>query len=435
MRRWRGLKSLVHQAVDRTVDLVGEGHESTARNVIRVTDALPSVRDPARTVDAIRRLGTRGVLGTIKVVNRAVEVVTDAGLDAVEARSGGAPSPTLVPAVPMRSDVLKTAEWIGDAGLGLVNAALGDHLHDADNGLDLGMFFRAGDHYVLSLDRATLAEALPSASPRVVLFVHGLGTTEWSWCLESAAYHGDPRASFGSLLARDLGITPIWLRYNTGRHVSTNGRALSRALEDFVDGYPVPVEELVLVGHSMGGLVVRSACHYASEHGARWLSRVRRVISLGSPHKGAPLAKLGAVLTTVLGAIDLPGTLVVSRILEGRSAGIKDLRHGALVDEDWLGRDPDALDAKGASEIPLLPGVAYSFLSATVTRDPEHPLGRLIGDLLVRIPSSEGLAVEKRAFAIETERFGGVMHHQLQNHPAVYDVVRAAIERGHSTPP
>ncbi len=432
MRRWRGLKALVHEAVDRTVDLVYEGHESTARNVLRVTDVADATREPARAVDAIRRLGTRGVLGTIKAVNRAVEVVTDAGLDVAEARFGQRDAPSLIRAVPLRSDVLKTADWLGDAGLGLVNAALGDHLHAKENGLDLGMSFRVGDHYVRTLDRATLVRALPAPSPRVVLFVHGLGTTEWSWVLEAQAYHGDPSATFGSLLARDVGVTPVWLRYNSGRHVSTNGRLLARELERFVDAYPIPIEELVLVGHSMGGLVVRSACHYGSESGARWVSLVRRVVSLGAPHRGAPLAKLGAVLTTVLGAIDLPGTLVTSRVLEGRSAGIKDLRHGSLVDEDWLGKDPDALDSPGAKDIALLPDVTYSFVSATITRDPEHPLGRLIGDLLVRVPSSAGPTVQSRAFPIETDHFGGVMHHELQNHPGIYEVVRDAVKNGPS---
>lgn len=429
MRRWRGLKSLVHEAIDRTVDLVGEGHESTARNVMRVTDRIEPVRAPARAVDAIRRVSTRGVLGSIKLVNRAVEAITDAGLDLVEARAREQSTPGLVPAMPMRSDVLRTAEWIGDAGLGLVNAAIGDHLKARDNGLDLGMVLRAGDAYLARLDAETVKAAIAAPSPRVVLFVHGLGTTEWSWVLEAHAYHGDPTATFGSLLARDLGVTPIWLRYNTGCHVSTNGRALSELLERFVLAYPIPIEELVLVGHSMGGLVVRSACHYGAEAGAGWVGRVRRVISLGSPHRGAPLAKLGAVLTTVLGAIDLPATLVTSRVLEGRSAGIKDLRHGWLVDEDWIGRDLDALDAGPGREIPLLPTVTYSFVSATVTRDPEHPLGRMIGDLLVRVPSStpHDAVLEEHTFPIETERFGGVMHHQLQNHPAIYEVVRRAL--------
>jgi hypothetical protein len=81
MRRWRGLKSLIHDAVDATVELVREGHESTSRTVMRVTDEVPPLREPARVVDAVRRLGTSSVLGTIKVVNRSVQVVTDLGLD------------------------------------------------------------------------------------------------------------------------------------------------------------------------------------------------------------------------------------------------------------------------------------------------------------------------------------------------------------------
>jgi pimeloyl-ACP methyl ester carboxylesterase len=230
---------------------------------------------------------------------------------------------------------------------------------------------------------------------------------------------------------------------------------LSALLAELVRVYPVPIEEIALVGHSMGGLVVRSACHYGSEHGdsggasAPWLAHVRRVFCLGSPHRGAPLEKLGNVLTGVLGAIDLPGTLIPARILEGRSAGIKDLRHGSLLDEDWAGRDPDALLDEGRREVPLLPGVAYHFVSATVTRDPEHPLGRVIGDLLVRVPSAlapgvgvsgvgatEGARSEVRSeqrFEIETQRFGGVMHHQMQNHPAIYEVLRSALARTSGT--
>ena len=174
--------------------------------------------------------------------------------------------------------------------------------------------------------------------------------------------------------------------------------------------------------------MARSACHYASLASCRWPVLVSHVFCLGSPHRGAPLEKIGNVLTRVLGAIDRPGTLVPSRILAGRSAGIKDLRHGALVDEDWLGRDPDALQNDGQQEVPLLPTVSYHFVSATVTADPEHPIGQIIGDLLVRVPSSAGPVTHSETFAVETSRFGGVMHHQLQNHPAVYQVLRRGCE-------
>ncbi len=425
-RRWRGLKALVHDGVDATTELVDVGHESTMRTVTAVTDQVEPLREPVRLLDTVRRFSTRGVLTTVRVVNRVVERVSDAALDAAAAGTAVPADEGATRAVPMRSDATATATgaWLGDAAVGLVNAVVGDHLSAQGNGLDMGMAFRVNDRYV-PLDTDSLAEAFseaaPDASPRVALFVHGLATTEWSWCLESEAYHGEPGITFGSLLERDLAFTPVYLRYNSGRHVSENGRLLAAELERFVAAYPVPIEDLTLVGHSMGGLVVRSACHYGAENGNDWTSRVRRVVCLGAPHRGAPLAKLGNVVTGVLDAIDLPGTQIGARLLAGRSAGIKDLSHGAVIDEHWLETDPDAMD-----DATLLPDARHYFMSATITDDPDHAIGRLVGDMLVREPSAAGPAVREAHFAIETSRYGGVMHHQLQNHPALYEQLRRA---------
>jgi pimeloyl-ACP methyl ester carboxylesterase len=423
LQRWRGLKALVHDTVDRVTELVGEGHESAARTVMKVAGVIEPLAGPARAVDEVRRVATQGILGTIRAVNRAVEVATDAGMDTVAAAVGTPPDG---PLVPMRSDVMKSWSWAGDAALGAVNGVLGDTLHARENGLDLGMWLRLGDAF-LPEDPEALRAALVGVGPRLAVFVHGLATTEWSWCLAAEAYHGDPAACFGALLQRDLGYTPVFARYNTGRHVSENGRLLSLALERVVAAMPEPLEEIVLFGHSMGGLVVRSACHEASVAGRPWVGLVGRVFCLGSPHHGAPLEKVGHVLTAVLGAIDTPGTRIPASILRGRSAGIKDLRHGALVDEDWRGVDVDALRGPEARDIPLLPGVRYHFVSATVTADPEHPVGQIIGDLLVRVPSATGERLDREVFPIETRRFGGVLHHELQNHPAVYAQVLAAL--------
>lgn len=448
-RQLLGLKALVHDAIDTTTELVREGNESTARGVLRgvlaVADDTSSVARAARAIDGVRRATTDGVLASVRLVNRAVEVVTDKGIEAALHVADARALPdeeSSESAVPLRSDATERAAWWSDASVALVNAAVGDYLHRASNGLDVGMALRVGDRYVEAKE-GVVGDAWRarggSPGARLALYVHGLGTSEWSWSLEAAAYHGDPTATFGSLLERDLRIAPLWLRYNTGRHISENGRALAELLEHYVAAHERevgPIEELVLVGHSMGGLVVRSACHVASVEGLAWLGRVRRVFSLGSPHAGAPLAKLGHLATRVLGAIDLPGTLIPARILEGRSAGMKDLRFGSLVDDDWLGRDPDALAEGGATSVPLLPGIRYAFVSATVTRDAGHPVGVLLGDLLVREGSALGAGltrasddvVEQRDFRIETARFGGVMHHQLQNHPAVYEILRAACD-------
>lgn len=414
-RRLRGLKALIHDAVDATTRLVDEGHESTSRAVRRVTDRLEPVAEPARGVDEVRRFATRAILATIRGVNRGVEAVTDAALDLALADE---PPLGVIPALPLRSDVPGSAAWIGDAALGLLNGAIGNHLEARTSGLDLEMFWRARDCYV-PLEREAWAALVPEAPARVALFVHGLMTTEWSWCLEAEAYHGDPALHFGSLLERDLGILPVHLRYNSGRRVSRNGRDLADQLERFVDAYPGPLEELVLIGHSMGGLVLRSASHYGTTSGHRWPATVKRAFYLGSPHRGAPLARLGDKVSGMLDAVDHPATQVLARLLEGRSEGIHDLRHGALVDDDWLVTDPDALTAAE-----LLPGARHTFFSATITEDSEHPLGRLIGDLLVQTPSASG--PYQTSFPIETRRYGGILHHQLQNHPAVYAQLRDA---------
>lgn len=429
MRKLRGLKSLLHDAIDKTVDLVGEGHESTARNVIRVTDHLPDIADDARRINAWRALGTRGVLGAIKASNRLVQKATDVAIDVAE-KVASPTDATHEEPVPMHSDAMSRegmkARWVKDAAIAAVNAAVGDHLHAQGNGLAVAMEMRAEDRYVAP------SEVDWRGKRRVAVYVHGLGTTEWSWCLEGAAYHGDASMNFGRMLERDLGIFPVFIRYNTGLHISQNGRQLAELLEALTSAAH-DLEELILIGHSMGGLVVRSACHYGAQHEARWVKKTERVFCLGSPHRGAPLEKFGNVVTGVLGAIDLPGTLIVARILEGRSAGIKDLRHGALVDEDWLGKEPDALLDEGRVEVPLLPHIRYHFVSATVTQDPAHPLGQLVGDMLVREGSAHGPSQQNaspsfasQSFAIETARFGGVMHHQLQNHPGVYGVIRDA---------
>jgi pimeloyl-ACP methyl ester carboxylesterase len=434
LKRARGLKSLVHDAVELTVDLVEDGHESAARMVMRVLNAIPPVAAPAQLVDTLRRASTSRVLGSIRAVNRGVKYLTDAGIDAaVAARLLALASAPLPSPVPMRSDIVGAAAWLSDAAVGALNGVVGDYLHREENGLDLGFSLRHGEGYI-ALD-SPLPIALRPAPPtrRIAVFVHGLATTEWSWCLDAAAYHGDPAASFGTLLERDLGVTPLFARYNTGRRVFENGRLLARGLERLFGGDASPIDEIILVGHSMGGLVVRSACHHASEEGHAWVRRVSRVFCLGSPHQGAPLEKLGHLLTKTLGGVDHPGTRIPAAILRRRSAGIRDLRHGTIVDDDdddddddgaWP--DPDAARAPGEREAPLLDDVAYYFISATVTRDPAHPLGRLLGDVLVRVPSASGPAVRSDKFRIETRCYSGVMHHQIQCHPDVYARLRRA---------
>lgn len=412
MRRLRGVKALIHDAVDRTVDLVGEGHEATARSVLRAASLVPPAEAPVRQVDRLRRVITTGVLDSIKGVNRVVAVVTDAGLDAVVPQAIGREA-----LVPLRSDVMGTAAWLADAAIGATNGVVGDHLDTQGNGLDLGFSLRGRDAWIEPDGQGIPADA----SGRIVVLVHGLATTEWSWCLDAERLLGDPAANFGTLLQAQLGYTPVYGRYNTGRHISENGRALAARLEQLVEHWPVPVEELVLIGHSMGGLVVRSACHIAHEARRDWVGRVARVITLASPHQGAPLEKFGNVATAVLAAVDHPGTIIPARIINARSAGIKDLRHGYIQDAEWRGRDPDAVAVDHRQGVELPPHIAWSFISATLAASPGHPVSAALGDLLVRVESASG-PVDTPA-KVSTHHVGGMAHATVQVHPQVYELV------------
>jgi pimeloyl-ACP methyl ester carboxylesterase len=266
----------------------------------------------------------------------------------------------------------------------------------------------------IGLDESSVSDAFPRATPGLAVFMHGLTGDEfcWSWGADSA---------YGERLARDLGYTPVYLRYNSGLHISENGRAVSALLEGLVQAWPVEVQQIALVGHSMGGLVARSAAHQADERDQGWVRHVRHVVSLGTPHMGAPLEQ-GAHRAAV--ALEkLPETRMLSSLLKKRSAGIRDLRHGSLVDEDWRGRDPEALRAVACMEVPLLPWATHCFVSATITRDPKHPLGRLLGDILVLKPSASGQSKTRRIpFRDEHgHHIGGTHHLALLNHPEVYE--------------
>jgi pimeloyl-ACP methyl ester carboxylesterase len=239
-------------------------------------------------------------------------------------------------------------------------------------------------------------------TPHLVVFLHGLGETEHAW--------GSP----GYAEALD-GITPVFIRYNTGRHISENGATLDALLAQLVREREV--ERITLIGHSMGGLVARSACH----HGSAWTRLVRHVITLGTPHAGAPLEQAVHALSAALHLA--PETRPFARVLRRRSAGIRDLRRGSLVDEDWRDQDPEALRCKALTEVPLLSAATHCFVSATVTRDAHHPLGRPLGDMLVLTGSAGGLRV---GFSDENGlALGGTHHLALLNHPVVAEQLRS----------
>ncbi|WP_309240922.1 alpha/beta fold hydrolase [Nocardia sp. BSTN01] len=261
-----------------------------------------------------------------------------------------------------------------------------------------------------------VAKHITNPSGRVVIFLHGLAETEHAWRLGG-------RPTYAERLEADLGCTSLQVRYNSGLHISENARRLDDLLQRLVEHWPVEIEQLSLVGHSMGGLIARGACFDAAEEGRSWIRRVRQMVCLGSPHLGAPLEQFVHYLSAAL--VRVPETRPFGRLLRRRSAGIRDLRQGSLVDQDWDGVDADALRRRAIREIPLLEGADHYFVTATITRSPHHPLGRVIGDGLVLTTSGSGRNRARRIGFDDDNgmHLPGANHFTLLNHEAVYEAL------------
>lgn len=267
-----------------------------------------------------------------------------------------------------------------DAALAVLNGVMGDRLADDENPLATPMTLR----YRGEVLEETL---LPSeVTGKVVLLVHGL-------CMDDSAWQ--PRDGAGHVAALTaLGYTPVTLRYNSGRHTSENGRALSAQLERLVERWPEPIEDLSIVAHSMGGLVSRSALHYAQQEGLRWPAYAKHLVFLGTPHHGAPLERAGNWVDTLLGSTRY--TAPFAALGQLRSAGITDLRYGYVLDEEWQGQDRFHRAPDRRNGLPLPESVACYTVAATRSPDSGPGASRLRSDGIVPLRSALGLHADPR---------------------------------------
>lgn len=343
---------------------------------------------------------TRGVTGfvyeNIRLVTGAVRVAVDASLALLTSDFG--------PALPApRAEAVVSA----------LNGVLGDYLVASGNPLAIPMQLRRDGESVV-VDREALTRALPGAGGRLLLLVHGSCMNDRQWTRNGHDH--------GAALARDLGYVPLYLLYNSGRHVSENGRELAGLLESLVRCWPAPLDEVVILAHSMGGLVTRSACHYGKDARHGWIDRLRKVVFLGTPHHGAPLERGGAWVHTLLGIS--PYSAPLARLGAIRSAGVTDLRFGSVLDDDWLGRDRfESGDRRLA--VPLPRDIACYVAAATLGRRMRDLNDRLLGDGLVPVESALGRHAEAdEALAIPASRqwIGfGMSHWDLLDRPEVYE--------------
>jgi pimeloyl-ACP methyl ester carboxylesterase len=237
----------------------------------------------------------------------------------------------------------------------------------------------------LVLARKDLAKSIPQPGGKILVLVHGLCMNDLQW-QRNGHDHGAALATAG-------GFTPLYLHYNSGQHVSENGHAFAGLLEALLRAWPVPVERLVIVGHSMGGLVARSACHCGQLAGHVWLEHLQQMVFLGTPHHGAPLERGGNWVNVMLEAS--PYSAALARLAKVRSAGITDLRHGSILDQDWQHGDRFAHTQARKHAVSLPPKVRCYAVGVVIAKTPGDLSEPLLGDGLVPLLSALGQHADK----------------------------------------
>ena len=382
-RRQAGLLGAIALATDAADDLV----LGTARDVHGAV---------ARRVLGATGRATRGYSGCVEAVHAQLSSAVYAGVGGGLRATGRG---------------LRAADRRGVGGrledspagrvlVSAVNGLLGDRLAEQQSDLVITMAVRRHGRDV-PCDPGSLAEAFPTATSDVLVFLHGLGEADEVWQRGARESGG----SYGSRLAAETSWTPVYLRANSGLPIAENGVALASLLDELVAAWPTGVRRIGLVGYSMGGLVIRAACAVGTDAANPWNELVTDVVTLGTPHLGAPLERAVALGARALGR--LPESAPFGRILEYRSVGILDLRGGL------------------APDLQNLPHARYHLVAATLASSPRHPVSETLGDLLVRYPSATGRP--RRG----PHMFPGADvlhvrgdHFDLLNHPKVYDALR-----------
>lgn len=383
-RDLQGLTRLTIEATHGVTNIVESMHRTIAR-----VPLLPEGQTPIPGL----------VYSSIRGINRLVGTSLDLLLEKIE--------PMVPPATPtVQREALVAA----------FNGVLGDHLEATANPLAIHMSFRHKGH-ALNLQPGLPLPADLKVSDRLLVAVHGSCMNDLQW---ERRGHSHVR-----VLADEFGYSPIYLHYNSGRHISTNGREFAGLLETLLRDWPGGVRELVIVGHSMGGLVARSACHQALQMRMAWPATLTKMFFLGSPHGGAPLEKAGNLFERALGISRYSAPLI--SLGQIRSAGITDLRHGSLLDSDWDTANRFERVFRHRHAVPLPPGIACHVVAAVSGKNPGlHE--NIVGDGLVPLRSALGLDDDPlRDLGIPRDRqavFYGVGHLELLDCPEVFDKLR-----------
>jgi len=329
----RGIVKLAKQATSGITHIVEGIHRAVWR-----TMGFPGSKAPGKT---------RGITGLVYKTVHGITGLTGKSADAMMAGLQ-----QLFESA--ESETLETPRR--EAFLAVLNGVMGDRLVDDNSPFAIPMSLRYREKTLNWQSPPPLVET----SGKVLLLIHGL-------CMDDLQQYGRRKnhaAEYGDALASQLDYSPVYLRYNSGLHISLNGRELSAQLEPLLALWPRPIEDLSVVAHSMGGLVIRSALHYAIQENLHWPERIGNIVFLGTPHHGAPLERAGNWLDIILGAS--PYVKPFTSLAQLRSAGITDLRYGNVLDEDWHGHDRFHRKPDTRQLAPLPETVACHTVAATL---------------------------------------------------------------------
>lgn len=344
---------------------------------------------------------------------KAITAIAGGGIDGLLAQVSPLLSKGTTTETDSTTDQPKNVSFERAALLSALNGVLGDYLVATNNPMSIPMRFRRNGQS-LKLSSTALTDSIQPVKTKLLVLVHGLCMNDLQWNRKGHDH--------GTALAQDLGYSTVYLRYNTGQHISSNGRAFSTMLDVLVKLWPVALDDLVIIGHSMGGLVSRSAVHYANQAEHQWLNKLRKMIFLGSPHHGAPLERGGNWIDTILGYT--PYTAPLARLGKIRSSGITDLRYGNVIDEHWHGRDRFERCHDSRIPVPLPKKVQCFSLAGTTGNQVGDVRDQLLGDGLVHVNSAVGIHKDPDlCLDIPEDRQWiayGVNHMDLLNHPEVY---------------
>ncbi|NMT62566.1 esterase/lipase family protein [Marinobacter orientalis] len=292
-------------------------------------------------------------------------------------------------------DTDTTPAWQKHASA-IFSGFFGDWLEARNNPLAMPMALFHGHE---SVDPAS--PCVEASGSTLCLSIHGLMELESVWTLP-----GGDGAHYGSLLAAaNSDITPLTLRYNTGRPIYRNGETLADMLDTLVRQWPVAVERIILIGHSMGGLLIRSACHHGQRHGYGWVGQLSDCVYISVPHDGSWLAKGARAAAELTGRATRDYLRVLGEIIDLRSEGIRNLSRGEFVNAT-------------EDEPPLLPGARHYVVCGSLARSHLHPANALFGDALVHESSARGR--ERKGWALAgVASFPGIGHIRLAHDPDV----------------